>query len=232
MKARDILPPVVLGTGLAVLVASIVSVTHHGVAHTGYAGTIEDLLTNAADVANIDENFIPFGLAVAYRESRFNPNALNTDSVQNSCELYDASGGIFDANPYGRAAFCIGAGGLYGFFPATGLKPKTFRNLDPKLIFDPIASTAMFADYVERIVTGYFDKLPSSSRNWLAIRRSMAGLATMFDTAETTQRSRDVRVRLAEDLAAIGADPDMMYDRPKLGPYPGAAVVWSALRAV
>ncbi len=227
--ARNVLPPMVLGAGLAVLVASVVSVARHGYSSPADLASLSELLDRAGDVANIDDRFVPFGLAVAHRESRFNPRALNTSSAANSCELYDNSGGIFDGNPYGRSAFCIGAGGLYGFMPATGLKPKVFRNLDPQLIFDPVASTAMFADYVVRIVNNYFDQLPPEHRNWLAIRRSMAGLNVMFDTDESTERARDVRTRLSVDLSAIGADPDLMYDRPELGNYPGAATVWAAI---
>lgn len=227
--ARDVLPPVILGAGLAVLVSSVVSVARHGFDSPAELASLSDLLQRAADVAEIDDAFVPFGLAVAHRESRFNPNARNTDAIQNSCELYDASASIFANNPYGRSAFCIGTGGLYGFMPATGLKPKVFRNLNPQLIFDPVASTAMFADYVTRIVSNYFDQLPAEHRNWLAVRRSMAGLSVMFDTDESTERAREVRTRLAVDLAAIGADPDLMYDRPRLGTYPGAATVWSEL---
>ena len=229
-RAQEFIPAVVFGAGFAVLGISAWQVLRSGgYASPAAAGDVETLLRVAGDVAQIDDGFVPFGVAVAHRESRFNPRALNTDSAQNSCELYDASGGIYDANPFGRSAFCIGAGGLYGFMPATGLKPQVFRNRDPQLIFDPAASTAMFADYVVRIVSNYFGKLPQQHRNWLAIRRSMAGLDTMFDTDESTERARDVRARLAADLSAVGADPDMMYDRPEIGSYPGASAVWAAL---
>jgi len=229
-RAQELIPALVFGAGFAVLGYSAYQVLRgDGYSSPADAAEVESLLARAGQVAQIDENFVPFGVAVAHRESRFNQNALNTDSRENSCELYDASGGIFDGNPYGRSAFCIGAGGLYGFMPATGLKPKVFRDRDPNLIFDPAASTAMFADFVNRIVGNYFDNLPAQHRNWLAIRRAMAGLETMYDTDESTKRARDVRDRLAVDLSAVGADPDLMYDRPQIGSYPGAATVWAAL---
>jgi len=229
-RAQEFVPAMVFGAGFAVLGLSAWQVLRgDGYSSPAAAGSVEDLLRVAGDVAQIDDGFVPFGVAVAHRESRFNPNVLNTDSEQNSCELYDASGGIYDNNPYGRSAFCIGAGGLYGFMPATGLKPMVFRNKNPQLIFDPAASTAMFADFVVRIVNNYFGKLPAKDRNWLSIRRAMAGLSAMFDTDESTERARDVRARLAADLSAVGADPDLMYARPQIGNYPGASAVWSAL---
>lgn len=228
-KLRQYGPPVVVGTGLAVLVASIVSMARHGFDSPIAMDNVYRMLERAGDVGRIEGGFAPFGTATAYTESRFNPGALNSDSVENSCELYDASGGIYANNPYGRQAFCIGAGGLYGFFPATGMKPKVFRNLDPDLIFDPAASSAMLADYVVRIVRNYFHNLPPEHRNWLAIRRSMAGLAVMYDYDESGDRSREVKSRFASALSAIGVDPDLMYDHPQVGDYPGAAVVWDSL---
>lgn len=228
--AREYGPPIVLGLGLATLVAGVVSVVRHGYSSPAAFASFAALFERAAAVAKIDDRFVPFSLAVAHRESRFNPKALNTSSANNACELYDASSEIFANNPYPRSDFCIGAGGIFGFFPATGLKAKGFRNLDPALIFDPVAATAMFADFVHRIVVGYFDKLSPSERNWLSIRRAMAGLEVMYD-GDSSQRGREVEARLAEDLRAIGADPDLMYDRPNLGSYPGATTVWTALRA-
>lgn len=192
---------------------------------------LAEQLSTAAAVANLDDNFVPFALATAHRESRYNPGAINTSSANNACELYWSSRDSYYAdNPYPPERWCWGAGGLWGFMPATGLKSPAFRNEDPYLVFDPAASTAMFVDFVERIVHDHFDELPASQRNWLAIRRAMAGLSVMRDYTETKSRAREVRQRLAADLKAVGADPNLMYEQPKLGDYPGADVVWHELR--
>lgn len=197
------------------------------------AGTVAAYLQAASRVAQISNGFIEFGLAVAHRESKFNNLARNTDppEVAASCNLWEGNW-HYENSPYGRNDFCIGSGGWYGFLPATGLAPKVFNNQNPLLIFDPAASTAMFAAYVEAIARIYFPKLPSQYRNWLSIRRSQASLSTMYDYDESGSRSREVKERLAEDLRAIGASPNLMYLRPSIGNYPGAQEVWEYLKAL
>lgn len=220
--------PIVLGAGAGIAAIAIAA----ALAPRRGESDLTTLLSRAAAVARIDDNLVPFGLATAYRESRFNPDAVNdaASEAARACELYDASSELFAANPYGRQAFCWGSGGLFGFVPATGLKPKAFRTQDPRVVlFEPAAAVAMFADYVHRIVTNYFPNLPEQQRTWLSVRRSMASLATMYNPS--SERARDVEDRLARDLADVGYDPDLMYDRPRIGGnYPGAAAVWESIR--
>lgn len=220
--------PIVLGAGAGVAAIAIVA----ALVPARSDADLATLLSRGAEVARIDDNFVPFGLATAYRESRFNTDAVNDapSEAARACELYHASADLFADNRYGADAFCWGSGGLFGFMPATGLKPKAFRTEDPRVVlFEPPAAVAMFADYVRRIVTNYFPNLPADGRTWLAVRRSMASLATMYDPS--SQRARDVEARLAHDLAEVGYDPDLMYDRPRIyDDYPGAGAVWESIR--
>lgn len=195
---------------------------------------VEPYLIQAAESAKIGNGFVPFSLAVSKREAGFNNKAVNDSpgEAAAACKLYRRNAdGIYKDNPYGEAGFCWGSGGWYGFLPATGMEPKVFRNLDPRIyLFEPAASTAMFADYVRDIIVNFFPKLPPEHRNWLSIRRSMASLATMYDYEEKGERSKASKARLKKDLAAVGYDPDWMYQKPTLGAYPGAAAVWDDLR--
>lgn len=195
---------------------------------------VRPYLEQASKSAHISNGFVPFSLAVTKRESGFNSSAVNDSpgEAAAACRLYRRNAeGIYKDNPYGEAGFCWGSGGWYGFLPATGMEPKAFRNRDPRVyLFDPAASTAMFADYVRDIVVNFFPKLPPKHRNWLSIRRSMASLATMYDYEEEGQRSKDSKARLKTDLKAVGYDSDWMYQQPALGPYPGASAVWDDLR--
>lgn len=199
----------------------------------GGAANVEYYLEHASRIAQIGNGFVPFGLAVARRESRFN-NLAHNDSpseVQASCTLWEDNSRFVDS-PYGRSDFCIGSGGWFGFLPATGLAAKPFRNQNPLLIFDPAASTSMFIAFVEAIIRKYFPKLPPEHRNWLSINRAMASLGTMYDYNETKNRARQNRERLAENLKAIGASPNIMYLKPSVGNYPGAAQVWDHLKDI
>ncbi len=197
------------------------------------AANVEYYLEHAGRSAKIGNGFVPFGLAVSNRESRFNNLAHNQSAseVAASCNLWEGNS-RYQNSPYGRAAFCIGSGGWYGFLPATGLAPKVFRNKNPQLIFDPAASTAMFMAFVEAIIRKYFPKLPAQHRNWLSISRAMASLGTMYDYNETKPRARQNRERLANNLSAIGASPNLMYLKPSVGNYPGAAQVWEDLKHI
>jgi hypothetical protein len=194
------------------------------------ASNVERYLVRAGQVAQIGNGFVPFGLAVARRESNFNNLAANRSAseVQASCNLWEGNS-RYENSPYGRSAFCIGSGGWWGLLPATGLAPKVFHNQNPQLIFDPAASTAMFTAFVEAIVRKYFPQLPSAHRNWLSVNRAMASLGTMFDYAEAGDRARQNRERLAKHLSAIGVNPNLMYLKPSIGNYPGAGQVWDDL---
>jgi len=225
-------PPTILGVGVGIAAVAIVKAMRQpGNRPSNRPSDLTSKLQKVAGIIGADDVFVPASLAVMRRESRFNPRAVNDSSSEraHACELFAASQEIYGANPAGADGFCWGSGGLCGFLPATGCKPKVFRNLDPRTVmFEVPATLAMWADYVSRIVSNYFENLPAGQRNWLSIRRSMASLTTMYDGAKS-QRGREVEARYAADLSAVGADPDLMYDRVVLGHYPGAAAVWSAL---
>jgi len=195
------------------------------------AAAVQTYLEAASRVAQISNGFVSFGLATSWAESNFNSLAINDSASERAaaCNLWKGNW-HYENSSYGQADFCIGSGGLYGFLPATGLAPKAFNNQNPRLIFDPAASTAMFTGFVEAISRIYFPKLPSQHRNWLSIRRAMASLATMYDYDESGSRARAVRQGLADDLIRIGASPDVMYLRPSIGNYPGTQQVWDYLR--
>jgi hypothetical protein len=188
-------------------------------------------LEAAGKSAHIGNGFVPYSLAVVRRESRFNNLAAKTSASERaaSCSLWRGNSRYVNS-PYGQADFCIGSGGWFGFLPATALAPQPFHNLSPQLIFDPAFATAAWTAYVEAIVRKYFPKLPVEHRNWLSVNRSMASLGTMYDYNETHSAARRSRENLAKNLIAIGASPDLMYTRPSIGTYPGAAKVWEDLR--
>lgn len=175
--------------------------------------------------------FAAFALGVATRESRGNNLAINDSAseAKHACDLYLANADTrYADNPYGAARFCFGSGGWYGLMPATALAGKPFRTLDPYLIFDPAASTVLLADYVRRVVKGYFHKLPASCRNYLTIRRFMASNKVGLDCDETNyDRSAVVRERFGADLAERGIAPTAMFKPVVIGAWPGGTTLMS-----
>ena len=176
--------------------------------------------------------FTAFALAVADRESNGNNLAHNqsTSEVGYSCSLWRHNANTrYKNSSYGEADFCIGTGGWFGLMPATALANPEFHNANPQLIFDPNASVVLFADFVRRVKKGFFAKLPSSERTWLAVRRFMSSIAVGLDWQETRQRSLDVKRRFKSDLIARGIDPNFMYRTVSIGSWPGAAVLLQRL---
>lgn len=194
--------------------------------------TVEGWLRKTADAANYDEDFVAFGMATAKRESGFHLTAKNDSAkeAEAACNLYHGSEDLYGS---GRdAEFCWGSGSWFGGMPATYMKPSIFRHRDPRVVmFTAPGISTMFADFVSRIVKGYFPKLPPSARNWLSIRRAMASLGVMYDHEEKNKsgRAKAVRERLENDLIAVGADPDLMWRTPRVSDYPGAKTVYQAL---
>ena len=181
--------------------------------------------------------FAAFALAVASGESRGNNLASSVgksfgdNEARLACQLYNATKDTrFKDNPYPASRFCFGSGGWFGFMPATALGGKGLRHLDPYLVFDPAASVTFLADYVRRVVKGYWKKLPVSCRNWLTIRRFMASNKVGFDCDETNyDRSTRVRTRFAKHLGQRGLNPAMMYGQVTIGNWPGGWELYQLL---
>lgn len=202
----------------------------------------EELDRLASQVDRFAPGFSKFARAAAYGESRGKSNAANTSASEAdaACRGYERrKDTVYANNPYPAADWCWGSGGWFGFLPSTGLYAKGFRNLDPRLVFDPAASVAMFADFVRRVVAGQFHNLPPDQQNWLAVRRFMAGNTVGLDWQEQrvlstdtdgVPRARKVRERLARHLEAVGISPDFMYEPVQFYGYPGATAIWSMLR--
>lgn len=181
------------------------------------------------------EPYIPgygkFALAVAKRESAGNNLALNKSDGKAACSGYERQAhDRFKANPYPKYLFCAGSGGWFGLIPSTALAAPGFENADPRLIFHPAASVILFADYIRRLGP-FLSQLPSGQRNWLAVRRFMAGNTVGFDWQEQkvlnsdtdgVPRATKVRLRLAEDLQAWGIPSSFMYQPVVVHNWPGA----------
>ncbi len=178
-----------------------------------------------------------------YHEIRWS-NLSNNDSaseVRASCRGWERLKDTrYKDNPYGERAWCIGSGGWFGFIPTTGLYANGFQNEDPALIYDPAASVAMFADFVRR-VTNNWPKIPPEHRNWLTMRRFMAGNTVGFDWDENKvlnsdtdgiPRSVKVRLKFPEALYKAGLPADFMYRPVEVTNLPSAIKLWERLRKV
>lgn len=187
--------------------------------------------------------FSGFASAVAYHESRWSNRSHNdSDSeVTKSCQGWERLKDTrYKDNPYGADAWCIGSGGWFGFLPSTGLFARGFENEDPALIFDPAASVAMFADFVRR-VTRHWPKFPPEHRNWLTIRRFMAGNTVGFDWREQkvlrsdkdgVPRATKIRLNFPKALSKAGLPEDFMYRTVTINDLPSARKLWDRLRKV
>lgn len=185
--------------------------------------------------------FSGFARAAAYGESRGNIQAVFEGDAGAACRGYERKRDtLFANNPHPAADFCWGSGGWFGFIPSTALAAPGFEDLDPYLIFDPEASVAMFSGFVARIVRNWWGKIPESHRNWLTIRRFMAGNTVGLDWNEEKVLSSDtdgvprsvkVRQRLAKAMRAVNVPPSLMYQRVRLRDYPGAMAIWNILES-
>lgn len=186
-----------------------------------------------------------FAEAVARRESGFNSQAKNTSPTEAAAaaRLFDGarSRGHFADNPHvgDRSAWTFGSGGWFGFLPSTGLAQGghegPWQQAHPSTIFDPIESTAMAAAYAAAIIRNYFDRLPASERNWLAVRRGWRSIALIPDWREEKETSRGVRKRFLEDIRRVTgwdeATAEVFAESPaKLGTYGGAQWARDLLR--
>lgn len=175
--------------------------------------------------------FAAFALGVAERESDGNNLAANTSDSEAAaaCHGYETNPGRYGDSPYPAERWCWGSGGWYGQLPSTALAAPGFEQSDPYIVFDPLASTVLLADFVRRVVRGHFSKLPASARNWLTLRRFMASNTVGLDYGETLARSRAVRERFASDLAKRGISPSFMYEPVTIRAWPGAVPLYRSM---
>lgn len=197
---------------------------------------VERYLDRAEEVSTID-GIATFGVAASKRESGWNNLVVNDSDAEKAaaCKGWERQRTRdLAGTPYNQAKYyCWGTGGWYGQMPAYNLSRTPFQDLDPRwAVHDPATSTAMFIASKHSLIKHFLPKLPPEHRNWLAVRRSMASLRTMYDVEEKGDRARDVRKRFAADLEAIGVDPDFMYEQPHVRNYPGNGAVWDALQAI
>lgn len=149
-----------------------------------------------------------------------------------ACSLWTGAKGrgYYNNNTHGRAYWCFGSGGWFGLLPATGLSAGgtqgPYAESSPFMVFDPIESVVMIADFAKRVIrSSRFRDLPYGEQNWLAVRRGMAASTLVPDYDESTPRSVKVRERFAEALIDTGVSPDFMWTRAEEGDYPGAAAL-------
>lgn len=146
-----------------------------------------------------------------------------------ACNLWKGAvgRGYYGDNPYDWRYWCFGSGGWFGFLPATGLSAGgvhgPFADQSPHLVFEPLESVVMLADFVKRVIRNpVFKAMPPVHQNWLAVRRGMAASSLIDDYNEEHERSPGTRERFDRALAETGTDPDFMWERAEEGDYPGA----------
>ena len=140
--------------------------------------------------------------AVAWTESRFNPEACNGECGSNS------------------------ARGLFQLRPKSAFNKPGYEHLvsEPNLLFDPRINTAFYTWYMYRL-------RPFASKNqtidWLALRRGAAFPSLVSDVNEGKPRSIDTRKRFEQALEAVGLPKSFMYQKafPNDFEWPGVDVV-------
>lgn len=182
----------------------------------------------AARTESRGDNLKARGLNLGILPSNVSLNKDKDDSDA-ACSIWKgASGrGYYEGTPYDSRYWCFGSGGWFQFLPAVGLAAGgtkgPFQKASPFLVFDPIESMVMMADFAKRIIKGKaFRNLPYGEQNWLAVRRGMAATTLVQDYDESVPRSVKTRERFHAALVDIGADPDFMWTRAEVGDYPGA----------
>lgn len=168
----------------------------------------------------VSQGILPGGVHLNHSESE----------AQAACNLWEGAvgRGWYQQNPYDWRYWCFGSGGWFAFLPATGLaaggQQGPFATESPFLVFDPIPSVVMMADFAYRIMRGNrFQSLPWGEQNWAAVRRGMASSNLIGDYTESHDKSRRNRENFEEALAETGTSPDFAFTRAAEGDYPGAA---------
>lgn len=174
-----------------------------------------------------------FGRAFAWGRSRFDNKQIDFQDRAEACALYlERRATVFAQNPYAESQWCWGSGGWYDFIPADVLALPPFSELDPKLVFDPSASTAMLAGLVH-LVLEEISSLAPEERTWLTVRRALENADATDDHAESRPESRAIREQFRAELEATGVTPSFADQTPvRARPYPGTYAIWSELRTI
>jgi len=165
---------------------------------------------------------VPETFPKSYRGQALQPNLRASRRLQEgetnaARRLYENERNrAYRQSPFDASAWTFGSGGLYGLLPATGL---SFARRDPGFaalkagelspldVFDPVRSTAMYANFVRYIVrTKAFGRLPRSERTVYAIKRGGAALSLISDWQDTKERSQKIRANMSKRIRSSGAD--------------------------
>lgn len=198
-------------------------------------GAISPYLAEAERVSQVTD-LAAFGKTVALSRSGYDNKAVDRSAGADACGLYlKLKDAVFPDSPYAEREWCWGAGGWYLWAPAEVMGLGPFPTLDPKLVFDPAASTAMLAGMVNLIIEDHLPNLPPEHRTWLAVRRGLENVDAIYDYNEARSPetgSREIREAFESELEAAGIAPQFAGQKVSSGTFPGTQPVWDALRAL
>lgn len=199
---------------------------------TGAIPGFANFATGAAKTESNGNNLVGLGVSRGILPGNVKLNDhLNASQKEAdaACNLWEGARtrGFYLENPYDWRYWCFGSGGWFGLLPATGLSAGgtkgPFAEQSPFLVFDPIPSVVMIADFAKRVIRSQrFQGMPYGEQNWLAVRRGMAASSLIGDYTETKNSSRKVREHFENALAKVGIDPDFMFTRAEVGDWMGA----------
>ena len=177
---------------------------------------------------------------IAYRESRFDPQAHNGDAPGEESER-NASWRAYTLNKarnpplaYGETAAAFGSGGLFGalapYFLWTGIQEMGDRApllaADPRIMFLPRVATFAACVFLARLLKNYdVQDLPDIKVGW----GSISLLKGDARGGETYQRIRNDFVADANTLGIDLADAATIPPRLSADQWPGAAKVFERI---
>jgi len=197
-----------------------------------------DRMIYSLEEAGVLPGIRPFLMGTAYRESRFNPAAMNASpgEARAAARGYRKAleRGYFVGSPWTEAdRWGWGSGGWFGFLPSSGLsgggKRGPWQHSDPMSVLVPAEAVGMAVAYIMGLIrqfaaTGLGPAVPHEHRNWLAIRRGWAAPSLVKDYLEAEPRSRAVRARFLKDVALAMSiterDAEELILRPVTVPTP------------
>lgn len=176
------------------------------------SGTLREIAETVEDKIGIP-GFADFAEAVAWNESRGNPDAINDSRAEASAAArgYDENVRRYGSSGFPRSRYVWGSGGWFGFLPSTALADPAWQNADPLLVLDRVGSVVLLAAFVQRIERNWFRKIPPEHRNWWTIRRFLGSNLRGLDWREEMEGTPGRRLRFARDYRAIDLDPDLMF---------------------
>lgn len=177
-----------------------------------------------------------FGKALAKARSGYDNKYVSRKNATRACSLYlELRDTLFARNPYAEREWCWGTGGWYGFAPAEVMGLTPFQTLDPRLVFDPAASTAMLAGLIAAIIEEHLSRLPPQDRTWTAVARGMENLDALYDNDEALSAqtgSAQLRETFLQELYAAGISRDFASTQVPDGPFASTQSVWDVLQTV